>query len=80
MLLGNASGRISIVVERQNRFVMPVKVAGKDAEAAVNTLIRHASELPPKRYKSLTWDRGMEMANHESFTVATDVQVSFCDP
>ncbi|RQU93334.1 IS30 family transposase [Burkholderia cenocepacia] len=80
LLLGNASGRISIVVERQNRFVMPVKVAGKDAEAVVNTLIRHASELSPKRYKSLAWDRGMEMANHKGFTVAIDVRVSFRDP
>ncbi|RQU40952.1 IS30 family transposase [Burkholderia cenocepacia] len=59
---------------------MPVKVAGKDAEAVVNTLIRHASELSPKRYKSLAWDRGMEMANHKGFTVAIDVRVSFRDP
>jgi IS30 family transposase len=59
---------------------MLVKIASKDSETVVNALIRHASKLPQELYKSLTWDRGTEMAGHKRFTVATDIQVYFCDP
>jgi IS30 family transposase len=60
--------------------VMLVKVASKDFEAVVDALIRDASKLPRELYKSLTWDRGSEMADHRRFTVATDIDVYFCDP
>jgi len=59
---------------------MLVKVAGKDTETVINALIKHARKLPQELYKSLTWDRGKEMADHQRFTLATDIQVYFCDP
>ncbi|WP_175762030.1 IS30 family transposase [Burkholderia anthina] len=80
LLFGSANSQIATLVERQSRFVMLVKVASKDTEAVVNALIRHASKLPQELYKSLTWDRGKEMADHTRFTVATDIKVYFCDP
>ncbi len=80
LLYGNATKQIATLVERQSRFVMLVIVASKDSEAVVDALIRHASKLPRELYKSLTWDRGSEMADHNRFTVATDIEVYFCDP
>jgi IS30 family transposase len=59
---------------------MLVKVASKDAETFANTLIKNARKLPQELYKSLTWDRGTEMADHQRFTLATDIKVYFCDP
>lgn len=59
---------------------MLVKVAGKDTETVVNGLIKHARQPPRELYKSLTWDRGKEMADHKRFTLATDIKVFFCDP
>ncbi|XYI44554.1 hypothetical protein CMPELA_08785 [Cupriavidus necator] len=59
---------------------MLVKVASKDSETVVNALIKHVRKLPQELYKSLTWDHGKEMADHKRFTVATDIQVYFCDP
>ena len=59
---------------------MLVKVASKDADTFANTLIKTARKLPHELYKSLTWDRGTEMANHQRFTLATDIKVYFCDP
>jgi IS30 family transposase len=59
---------------------MLVKVPGKDTETVINALIRHAHKLPSELYKSLTCDRGKEMADHQRFTLATDIQVYFCDP
>jgi IS30 family transposase len=80
LLFGNATSQIATLVERQSRFVMLVKIASKDSETVVNALIRHAGKLPQELYKSLTWDRGKEMAGHKRFTVATDIKVYFCDP
>jgi len=80
LLFGNANSQIATLVERQTRFVMLVKIASKDSEAVVNALIKHAGKLPQELYKSLTWDRGTEMAGHKRFTVATDIKVYFCDP
>ncbi|SPS02104.1 IS30 family transposase [Cupriavidus taiwanensis] len=80
LLFGSANSQIATLVERQTRFVMLVKIASKDSEAVVNALIKHAGKLPQELYKSLTWDRGTEMAGHKSFTVATDIKVYFCDP
>jgi IS30 family transposase len=59
---------------------MLVKIASKDTETVVNALIKHAGKLPEELYRSLTWDRGKEMAGHKRFTVATDIKVYFCDP
>jgi len=59
---------------------MLVKIASKDTETVVNALIKHAGKLPQELYRSLTWDRGKEMAGHKRFTVATDIKVYFCHP
>ncbi len=80
LLFGSHNSQIATLVERQTRYVMLVKVGGKDTETVVNALINNARRLPHELYKSLTWDRGKEMAGHKRFTVATDIQVYFCDP
>jgi IS30 family transposase len=80
LLFGSKSSQIATLVERQTRYVMLVKVNGKDTETVTNALIKHAHKLPRELYQSLTWDRGKEMAAHKRFTLATDIQVYFCDP
>jgi IS30 family transposase len=80
LVFGSRNSQIATLVERQTRYVMLVKVAGKDTETVVSALIKHAHKLPQELYKSLTWDRGKEMAAHKQFTLATDIQVYFCDP
>ncbi|HET6463599.1 MAG TPA: IS30 family transposase [Candidatus Krumholzibacteria bacterium] len=70
----------SQLVERQTRYLMLVRVAAKDSETVVNALIKQAHKLPRELYKSLTWDRGSEMAEHKRFSPSTDVKVYFCDP
>lgn len=80
LLFGSKNSQIATLVERQTRYVMLVKVSGKDTETVVNALIKHARKLPQELYKSLTWDRGKEMAGHKRFTLATDIKVYFCDP
>ncbi len=80
LLFGSINTQIATLVERQTRYVMLVKVASKDTETVVNALIKHARKLPQELYKSLTWDRGKEMADHKRFTLATDIDVYFCDP
>ena len=80
LLFGNKSSQIATLVERHTRYVMLVKVDRRDTETVINALIKHAHKLPRELYKSLTWDRGKEMADHHRFTLATDIQVYFCDP
>ena len=80
LLFGNRDSQIATLVERHTRYVMLVKVATKDTETVVNALIKNARKLPQELYKSLTWDRGKEMAAHKRFTLATDIKVYFCDP
>src|SRR5664279_2333439 len=80
LMFGGRNSQIATLVERQTRYVMLVKVAGQDTETVVNALIKNARKLPQEVYKSLTWDRGKEMAGHKRFTLATDIQVYFCDP
>jgi IS30 family transposase len=80
LLFGSHNSQIATLVERQTRYVMLVKVDGKDTETVVNALIKSARKLPHELYKSLTWDRGKEMADHKRFTLATQIQVYFCDP
>jgi IS30 family transposase len=71
---------IATLVERHSRFAMLIKVLSKETEAVVVALSQHVRQLPTTLKRSLTWDRGLEMAKHQDFTVATDVQVYFCDP
>lgn len=80
LLFGSHNSQIATLVERQTRYVMLVKVAGKDTESVVNALIVNARKLPQELYKSLTWDRGKELADHKRFTLDTHIQVYFCDP
>jgi IS30 family transposase len=80
LLFGSANSQIATLVERQTRYVMLVKTQGKDTETVINALIKNARKLPHELYQSLTWDRGKEMADHKRFTLATDIQVYFCDP
>jgi IS30 family transposase len=80
LVFGSGNSQIATLVERQTRYVMLVKVGGKDSETVVNALIKNARKLPQELYKSLTWDRGKEMHAHKKFTMATDIQVYFCDP
>jgi IS30 family transposase len=80
LLFGNRSSQIATLVERQTRYLMLVKIGSKDTETVVNALIKNARRLPKELYRSLTWDRGKEMADHRRFTLATEIQVYFCDP
>lgn len=80
LLAGGKRSYIATLVERSSRFVMLVKVPGKDTERVVAALIEKVQQLPAGLMASLTWDRGKELAQHKRFTIATDVAVYFCDP
>ena len=80
LIAGIRNSYVATLVERHSRYVMLAKIEKKDAETVAAALIKHARKLPTELYKSLTWDRGTEMANHVDFTLATDIQVYFCDP
>jgi IS30 family transposase len=80
LLFGGKNSQVATLVERQSRYMMLAKVGKKDTETVVNALIRHAQKLPQELYRSLTWDRGKELADHRRFTLATDIKVYFCDP
>jgi len=80
LLSGSNNTHIATLVERQSRFVLLVHVDGKDSDSVVSALVRQVNRLPDGLMSSLTWDRGTELAQHKRFTVATDVNVYFCDP
>ena len=80
LLAGSANSHIATLVERHSRFLMLVAVEGKDTRSVTSALSRQVRRLPEQLRSSLTWDRGMEMADHARFTIATDVRVYFCDP
>jgi len=80
LITGSKNTHIATLVERRSRFTMLVKVNGKDTASVVTALTKQVRKLPAELRRSLTWDRGMELAEHKRFTVATDVQVYFCDP
>ena len=80
LIIGTNNSQIATLVERHTRYTMLAKVSGKDTETVVNALIKQAHKLPRELYQSLTWDRGKEMADHQRFTLATDIKVYFCDP
>jgi IS30 family transposase len=74
------SSQVATLVERQSRFVVLVRVPAKDTHTVVRALARRVQRLPRGLMTSLTWDRGTELAAHRAFTIATNVQVYFCDP
>jgi len=80
LIAGSNNSYIATLVERHTRYVMLAKVKNKDTESVVSALIKQSKKLPTELYKSLTWDRGKEMAGHQRFTLATDIDVYFCDP
>jgi IS30 family transposase len=80
LLSGSNNTHIATLVERQSRFTMLVKLQGKDTATVVTALSKQVRKLPSELRRSLTWDRGMEMAEHTRFTISTDVKVYFCDP
>ncbi len=80
LVFGSGNSQIATLVERHTRYLMLIKLEGKDSQTVVNALIKNARKLPQELYKSLTWDRGTEMHAHKQFTMATDIQVFFCDP
>ena len=80
LIIGSKNSQIATLVERKTRYVLLAKVDGKDSKTVVDALIKQAHKLPRELYKSLTWDRGSEMAQHKRFTLATDIDVYFCDP
>ena len=80
LLRGARNSHVATLVERHSRFCMLVKVPGKDTATVVAALSQQVRQLPATLRRSLTWDRGLEMAQHKNFTMATDVQVYFCDP
>jgi len=80
LITGSGNSYVATLAERHSRYLMLVKVANKDTRSVVGALIRQVKTLPQELSKSLTWDRGHELADHKRFTVSTDVQVYFCDP
>ena len=80
LLSGSKNSHIATLVERHTRYVMLAKVGNKDTRTVASALIRQARKLPAELYKSLTWDRVKELAAHRRFTLATDIDVYFCDP
>jgi len=80
LLIGKRGTQIATLVERQSRFVLLERLPSADSPTVVRALTRRIQRLPAHLKQSLTWDRGKEMAQHKAFTIATDVQVYFCDP
>jgi len=80
LITGSQNTHMATLVERQSRFTLLVKVQGKDTASVVTALSKHVRKLPAELRRSLTWDRGMELAQHKRLTVDTNVQVYFCDP
>jgi IS30 family transposase len=80
LLCGSKSSQIITLVERQSRYLMLAKIPNRTTETVVGALIKQARKLPNELYKSLTWDNGGELADHQRFTIETDIAVYFCDP
>ena len=80
LIMGAYNTQIATLVERNTRYVMLAKVDRADTETVIDALIKQARKLPKELYRSLTWDRGSEMADHQRFTLATGIRVYFCDP
>ena len=80
LIAGSGNSFIATLVERHTRFVMLAKVSNKDSHSVIQALIKQSRKLPKELYRSLTWDRGTEMAGHKTFTLATDIEVFLCEP
>lgn len=77
---GSKNSYVVTLVERHSRYVMLIEVGNKDTEGVVTALIKNSQKLPSELYRSLTWNRGKELADHQRLRLATDIDVYFCDP
>jgi IS30 family transposase len=80
LIAGPKNSYIVTLVERHSRYVMLAKISGRDTKTVIDALIKQSRKLPGELYKSLTWDRGKELSDHNRFTMSTDIDVYFCDP
>ena len=80
LVMGSGGSCFVTLVERHSRYLVIIKIANRKSETVVSALIEQAKKMPAELYQSLTWDRGLEMADHKRFTLATDIAVYFCDP
>jgi IS30 family transposase len=80
LIAGSGNSFIATLVERNTRYVMLAKVSNKDSHSVIQALVKQSRKLPKELYRSLTWDRGSEMAGHKKFTLATDIDVYLCEP
>ena len=80
LIAGSKNTHIATLVERKTRYVMLAKVNSRDTKTVIKALIKQSKKLPKELYKSLTWDRGKELAGHKEFSLATNIKVYFCDP
>ena len=80
LIAGTNNSYIATLVERHTRYVMLAKVNNKNSDTVIKALVKQSRKLPSELYKSLTWDRGSELTRHKEFTLATNIQVYFCDP
>ena len=80
LIAGSRNSYIATLVERHTRYLMLAKVPSRDTATVIKALIRQARRLPQELYKSLTWDQGKELSAHKQFSLATDIDVYFCDP
>jgi len=80
LIAGSKNSFIATLVERRTRYVMLAKVGNKDTASVVAALARQVRHLPGELRRSLTWDRGKELADHKTLTLATDLDIYFCDP
>ncbi len=80
LITGSGNSFIATPVERNTRFVMLAKITNKDSHSIIQALIKQSRKLPKELYRSLTWDRGTEMAGHKAFTLVTDIDFFLCEP
>ena len=80
LIAGSRNTFIATLVERHTRYVMLAKIDNKNTQTVISALIKQSKKLPDELYKSLTWDRGSELTDHQRFTMATNIKVYFCDP
>lgn len=80
LIAGSKNSFIATLVERRTRYVMLAKVSGKETQTVVAALAAQVQHLPRELRLSLTWDRGKELADHKSLTLATELDIYFCDP
>ena len=80
LIAGSNNTFIATLVERHSRYVMLAKLDNKNTKTVISALIKQSKKLPSELYKSLTWDRGSELTDHQHFTLSTDIKVYFCDP